>query len=80
MIALLAEVPYWGQSLLRVLGGLVAVLLPAGTIVYIFLFKLINNIIFRKYMYFLRKKNNMKSWIIWIYFINYFCLNIFLFK
>jgi hypothetical protein len=22
MIALLAEVPYWGQSLLRVLGGL----------------------------------------------------------
>jgi len=35
-------VPYWGQSLLRVLGGLVAVLLPAGTIVYIFLFKMMS--------------------------------------
>jgi NADH-quinone oxidoreductase subunit H len=42
MIALLAEVPYWGQSLLRVLGGLVAVLLPAGTIVYVFLFKMMS--------------------------------------
>ena len=43
MIAsLLAEVPYWGQSLLRVLGGLVAVLLPAGTIVYLFLFKMMS--------------------------------------
>ena len=35
-------IPYWGQSLLRVLGGLVAVLLPAGTIVYIFLFKMMS--------------------------------------
>ena len=35
-------VPYWGQSLLRVLGGLVAVLLPAGTIVYVFLFKMMS--------------------------------------
>jgi len=34
---LAVEVPYWGQSLLRVLGGTVAVLLPAGTIVYVFL-------------------------------------------
>ena len=42
MIALVAEVPYWGQSLLRVLGGLVAVLLPAGTIVYVFLFKMMS--------------------------------------
>ena len=41
--ALLAvEIPYWGQSLLRVLGGLVAVLLPAGTIVYLFLFKMMS--------------------------------------
>lgn len=41
--ALLAlEIPYWGQSLLRVLGGIVAVLLPAGTIVYIFLFKMMS--------------------------------------
>ncbi len=37
-----AEVPYWGESLLRVLGGLVAVLLPAGTIVYLFLFKMMS--------------------------------------
>ena len=35
-------VPYWGQSVLRVLGGLVAVLLPAGTIVYLFLFKMMS--------------------------------------
>ena len=35
-------VPYWGQSIFRVLGGLVAVLLPAGTIVYIFLFKMMS--------------------------------------
>jgi NADH-quinone oxidoreductase subunit H len=43
MINLLAvEIPYWGQSLLRVLGGTVAVLLPAGTIVYVFLFKMMS--------------------------------------
>ena len=43
MSALLAtEVPYWGQSLLRVLGGIVAVLIPAGTIVYVFLFKMMS--------------------------------------
>ena len=43
MSALLAvEIPYWGQSLLRVLGGIVAVLLPAGTIVYLFLFKMMS--------------------------------------
>ncbi|MDJ0769293.1 MAG: NADH-quinone oxidoreductase subunit H [Ilumatobacter sp.] len=43
MIAHLAvEVPYWGQSLLRVLGGIAAVLLPAGTIVYVFLFKMMS--------------------------------------
>jgi NADH-quinone oxidoreductase subunit H len=35
-------IPYWGQSILRVLGGLVAVLLPAGTIVYVFLFKMMS--------------------------------------
>ena len=35
-------VPYWAQSLLRVVGGLVAVLLPAGTIVYVFLFKMMS--------------------------------------
>jgi len=42
MIQLAVEIPYWGQSLLRVLGGLVAVLLPAGTIVYLFLFKMMS--------------------------------------
>ena len=43
MTALLAaHVPYWAQSLLRVLGGTVAVLLPAGTIVYLFLFKMMS--------------------------------------
>lgn len=42
MSVLAIEVPYWGQSLLRVLGGIVAVLLPAGTIVYVFLFKMMS--------------------------------------
>lgn len=42
MSMLAVEIPYWGQSLLRVLGGLVAVLLPAGAIVYLFLFKMMS--------------------------------------
>ncbi len=42
MSALAVEIPYWGQSLLRVLAGMVAVLLPAGTIVYLFLFKMMS--------------------------------------
>ncbi|MGI9029729.1 MAG: complex I subunit 1/NuoH family protein [Ilumatobacteraceae bacterium] len=42
MTSLAVEIPYWGQSLLRVLGGIVAVLLPAGTIVYVFLFKMMS--------------------------------------
>lgn len=43
MTSLLAvEIPYWGQSLLRVVGGIAAVLLPAGTIVYLFLFKMMS--------------------------------------
>ena len=41
-ILLSADLPYWAQSLLRVLGGLVAVLLPAGTVVYLFLFKMMS--------------------------------------
>ena len=41
-VVLATEVPYWGQSLLRVLGGIVAVLIPAGTIVYVFLFKMMS--------------------------------------
>jgi NADH-quinone oxidoreductase subunit H len=39
---LAVHVPYWAASLLRVLGGTVAVLLPAGTIVYVFLFKMMS--------------------------------------
>ena len=39
---LAADLPYWAQSILRVLGGLVAVLLPAGTVVYLFLFKMMS--------------------------------------
>ena len=42
MYQLAVEIPYWGQSLFRVLGGLVAVLLPAGAIVYLFLFKMMS--------------------------------------
>jgi NADH-quinone oxidoreductase subunit H len=42
MYALLSSIPYWGQTLLRLLGGAVAVLLPAGTIVYLFLFKMMS--------------------------------------
>src|SRR5436190_22143305 len=37
-----ADLPYWAESLLRVLGGIVAVLIPAGTIVYVFLFKMMS--------------------------------------
>ncbi len=40
--ALAVEIPYWGQSIFRVVGGLVAVLLPAGGIVYLFLFKMMS--------------------------------------
>jgi NADH-quinone oxidoreductase subunit H len=39
---LAVDLPYWAQSLLRVLGGTVAVMLPAGTIVYLFLFKMMS--------------------------------------
>ena len=42
MVALLANLPYWTQTLLRLLGGITAVLLPAGTIVYVFLFKMMS--------------------------------------
>ncbi|MEM9040437.1 MAG: complex I subunit 1 family protein [Actinomycetota bacterium] len=42
MSSLAIEIPYWGQSIFRVVGGLVAVLLPAGTIVYLFLFKMMS--------------------------------------
>ena len=41
-ILLSADLPYWVQSILRVVGGLVAVLLPAGAVVYLFLFKMMS--------------------------------------
>ena len=36
------ELAYWQQTSLRVIGGLAAVLLPAGTLVYVYLFKLMS--------------------------------------
>jgi NADH-quinone oxidoreductase subunit H len=36
------ELAYWQQSILRVIGVLAAVLLPAGTFVYVFLFKMVS--------------------------------------
>jgi len=41
-VLLAVDMPYWLQTILRVLGGTVAVLLPAGTIVYVFLFKMMS--------------------------------------
>jgi len=42
MLTLAIEIPYWGQSILRVIGVMAAVLLPAGTIVYLYLFKAVS--------------------------------------
>jgi NADH-quinone oxidoreductase subunit H len=39
---MLAELSYWQQSILRSVGVLAAVLLPAGTFVYLFLFKMVS--------------------------------------
>src|SRR5215203_1575171 len=36
------ELAYWQQTVLRTVGVLVAVLLPAGTFVYLFLFKMVS--------------------------------------
>ncbi len=41
-MSLAVSIPYWGQSVLRILGGAAAVLLPAGSIVYLFLFKMMS--------------------------------------
>jgi NADH-quinone oxidoreductase subunit H len=35
-------IPYWGQSILRSLAVMVAVLIPAGTAVYVYLFKMVS--------------------------------------
>ena len=39
---LATDLAYWQQSLLKSIGVLIAVLLPAGTFVYVFLFKLVS--------------------------------------
>src|SRR5215204_5542974 len=39
---LLADLSYWEQTVLRSVGVLLAVLLPAGTFVYLFLFKMMS--------------------------------------
>ncbi|MEZ5166243.1 MAG: complex I subunit 1 family protein [Acidimicrobiales bacterium] len=41
-LSLLGELSYWQQTSLRVVGGLVAVLLVAGTLVYVHLFKAVS--------------------------------------
>ena len=41
-MSLAVELSYWQQTMLRSLGALAAVLLPAGTIVYLFLFKMMS--------------------------------------
>jgi NADH-quinone oxidoreductase subunit H len=40
---LFSELAYWQQTVLRVLGVLAAVLIPAGTLVYVFLFKMMSH-------------------------------------
>ncbi|MCU1345722.1 MAG: nuoH [Acidimicrobiia bacterium] len=42
MSLIIGSIPYWGQSIFRVLGVLAVVLLPAGAIVYVFLFKMMS--------------------------------------
>ena len=42
MTVLSIELAYWQQTTLRVLGGAAAVLLPAGVLVYVYLFKLMS--------------------------------------
>jgi NADH-quinone oxidoreductase subunit H len=42
-VTLAVELAYWQESILRVVGILVAVLLPAGTLVYLFLFKMMSH-------------------------------------
>ena len=39
---ILADLAYWQETLIKVGIGLVAVLIPAGTIVYLYLFKMMS--------------------------------------
>jgi NADH-quinone oxidoreductase subunit H len=41
-VSVAIELAYWQQTILRTVGVLVAVLLPAGTLVYVFLFKMMS--------------------------------------
>ena len=41
-LTLAVELSYWQQSVARVIGGLLAVILPAGALVYVFLFKMMS--------------------------------------
>ena len=42
MSLVLADLAYWQETTIRLLVGLIAVLLPAGTLVYLFLFKMMS--------------------------------------
>jgi NADH-quinone oxidoreductase subunit H len=42
-MTVLAELAYWQQTVIKVVGVLAAVLLPAGTFVYVFLFKMMSH-------------------------------------
>ncbi len=42
MTPVLADLAYWQQTIIRVVVGLVAVLIPAGTLVYVYLFKMMS--------------------------------------
>lgn len=41
-MSLAVVIPYWGQSIFRVVGVMAALLLPAGTAVYVYLFKMVS--------------------------------------
>ena len=40
--SLAVTIPYWGQTVIRSVGVIVAVLIPAGTAVYLYLFKMVS--------------------------------------
>src|SRR5215467_14130465 len=42
VVSLAVVIPYWGQTIFRALGVAVAVLIPAGTAVYLYLFKMVS--------------------------------------
>ena len=42
MSVVLADLAYWQETTIRLVVGLLAVLLPAGTLVYLFLFKMMS--------------------------------------